>query len=137
MNPIFRCSIGNRSFRCPDLTFRGQRAERRSRRAGGPRAIARLVLDRREHAGTLGQIKEKPDPALDRQHGIYLQDLMNYPIVSAGLVMGPRGLGTMGAMMAVGKLIGRVDTRYLLGTGLALTAWAFYVMTGWTPDISQ
>jgi MFS transporter, DHA2 family, multidrug resistance protein len=41
----------------------------------------------------------------------YLQDLMNYPIVSAGLVMGPRGVGTMGAMMVVGKLIGRVDTR--------------------------
>jgi hypothetical protein len=71
MNPIFRCSIGNRSFRRPDLIFRDQRAQRRSRRAGGPRAIARLVLDRREHAGTLGQIKEKPDPALDRQHGIY------------------------------------------------------------------
>jgi MFS transporter, DHA2 family, multidrug resistance protein len=67
----------------------------------------------------------------------YLQDLMNYPIVSAGLVMGPRGVGTMGAMMAVGKLIGRVDTRYLLGTGLGLTAWSFYVMTGWTPDVSQ
>ena len=41
----------------------------------------------------------------------YLQDLMNYPIVTAGLVMGPRGIGTMGAMMVVGKLIGRVDTR--------------------------
>src|SRR5271155_2317085 len=67
----------------------------------------------------------------------FLQNLMNYPIVSAGLVMGPRGVGTMGAMMAVGKLIGRVDTRYLLGTGLGLTAWSFYVMTGWTPDISQ
>ena len=38
----------------------------------------------------------------------YLQNLMNYPIVSAGLVLGPRGVGTMGAMMIVGKLIGRV-----------------------------
>jgi len=67
----------------------------------------------------------------------YLQDLMNYPIVSAGLVLGPRGVGTMGAMLVVGKLIGRVDTRYLLGIGLGLTAWSFYEMTGWTPDISQ
>jgi DHA2 family multidrug resistance protein len=39
--------------------------------------------------------------------------------------------------MIVGKLIGRVDTRFLLGTGLALTAWSFYAMTGWTPDVSQ
>jgi DHA2 family multidrug resistance protein len=67
----------------------------------------------------------------------YLQNLMDYPIVTAGLVLGPRGIGTMAAMMVVGKLIGRVDTRFLLGIGLGLTAWSFYVMTGWTPDISQ
>lgn len=67
----------------------------------------------------------------------YLQDLMNYPIVTAGLVLGPRGVGTMGAMLVVGKLIGKVDTRALLGTGLGLTAWSFYAMTGWTPDVSQ
>jgi DHA2 family multidrug resistance protein len=67
----------------------------------------------------------------------YLQDLMNYPIVTAGLVLGPRGVGTMAAMLLVGKLIGRVDTRFLLGAGLGLTAWSFNAMTGWTPDVSQ
>jgi DHA2 family multidrug resistance protein len=67
----------------------------------------------------------------------YLQNLMNYPIVSAGLVLGPRGVGTMGSMLMVGRLIGRVDTRLLLALGLGLTAWSFYVMTGWTPDVSQ
>jgi DHA2 family multidrug resistance protein len=67
----------------------------------------------------------------------YLQQLLNYPIISAGLVMGPRGVGTMAAMMVVGKLIGRVDTRVLLSIGLGLTAWSFSEMTGWTPDVSQ
>ena len=67
----------------------------------------------------------------------FLQKLMNYPVVTAGLVMGPRGLGAMAAMLVVGKLIGKVDIRYLLGTGLALSAWSFYEMTSWTPDISQ
>src|SRR5271168_4118548 len=67
----------------------------------------------------------------------YLQNLMNYPIVSAGLVLGPRGVGTMGSMLIVGRLIGSVDTRYLLALGLGLTAWSFFVMTGWTPDVSQ
>jgi len=67
----------------------------------------------------------------------YLQNLMNYPVVTAGLVLGPRGIGTMAAMLVVGRLIGRIDTRLLLGFGLGLTAWAFYAMTGWTPDISQ
>ena len=67
----------------------------------------------------------------------YLQELMNYPVVTAGIVMGPRGIGTMASMLIVGRLVGRVDTRILLGFGLALTAWSFYAMTGWTPDISQ
>jgi DHA2 family multidrug resistance protein len=67
----------------------------------------------------------------------YLQNLMGYPIVTAGLVLGPRGVGTIGALAIVGRLVGRVDTRILLAVGLGLTAWAFWVMTGWTPDVSQ
>ncbi len=67
----------------------------------------------------------------------YLQELMNYPVVTAGLVMGPRGVGTMASMLIVGRLVGRVDTRILLGIGLALTAWSFSAMTGWTPDVSE
>jgi len=67
----------------------------------------------------------------------YLQGLMNYPVVTAGLVMGPRGIGTMAAMMLVGRLVGRIDKRVLLAIGLGLTAWSFYAMTGWTPDVSQ
>jgi len=67
----------------------------------------------------------------------YLQTLMNYPVVTAGLVLGPRGVGTMLAMLIAGRLTGPVDTRLLLAVGLGLTAWAFYAMTGWTPDISE
>ncbi len=47
--------------------------------------------------------------------------------------MGPRGIGTIASMM----LVGRVDTRLLLGIGLGLTAWSFYAKTGWTPNVSQ
>jgi MFS transporter, DHA2 family, multidrug resistance protein len=67
----------------------------------------------------------------------YLQTLMNYPIVTAGLVLGPQGLGSMASMMIAGRLVGRVDTRLLLGIGLSLAAWGFFEMTLWTPDISQ
>jgi DHA2 family multidrug resistance protein len=67
----------------------------------------------------------------------YLQTLMGYPVVTAGLVMGPRGLGTMACMFIVGRMIGKVDTRLLLMTGLLLTAWAMYDMTGWNPNVSQ
>ena len=67
----------------------------------------------------------------------YLQNLMNYPVVTAGIIMGPRGIGTMVAMLIVGRLVGRLDTRLLLAIGLGLTAWSFHAMTGWTPDVSQ
>jgi MFS transporter, DHA2 family, multidrug resistance protein len=67
----------------------------------------------------------------------YLQDLMSYPVVTAGIVMGPRGVGTMAAMLVVGRLTGLLDIRVLLGIGLGLTAWGFYAMTGWTPAVSQ
>ena len=67
----------------------------------------------------------------------FLQTLMGYPVVTAGLVMGPRGIGTMVCMFAVGKLIGRVEIRWLLLLGLGLTAWAMFDMTGWTRDVSQ
>ncbi len=66
----------------------------------------------------------------------YLQGLMDYPVVSSGLIMGPRGVGTMISMLVVGRLVGRTDTRILLAIGLSLTAWPFYAMTGWTPDVS-
>ncbi|MNF44348.1 Multidrug export protein EmrB [compost metagenome] len=66
----------------------------------------------------------------------YLQKLMNYPVLTAGVVMGPRGLGTMLCMFLAGRLIGRVDTRWLLLTGLLLSALSMELMTGWTPAVS-
>jgi DHA2 family multidrug resistance protein len=66
----------------------------------------------------------------------YLQGLMNYPVISSGIIMGPRGVGTMISMLIVGRLVGRTDMRILLAIGLSLTAWSFYEMTGWTPNVS-
>jgi len=68
---------------------------------------------------------------------LYLEDLMGYPIMIAGLVLAPRGIGTMMAMMMVGPLVSRLDTRVLLATGLGLTAWAMADMSHWTPDVSS
>ena len=67
----------------------------------------------------------------------FLQTLMNYPVFTAGLVLAPRGVGTMLAMLVVGRLIGKVDIRLMLLTGLSLTAYVLWAQTGWTPDVSQ
>ena len=62
----------------------------------------------------------------------YLQNLMNYPVLTAGIALAPRGAGTMLAMFITGKLVGRVDTRVLVIFGFAITIYALYEMTGFT-----
>ncbi len=64
-----------------------------------------------------------------------LQDLMDYPVTTAGLVMMPRGIGTMVAMLAVGRLINRVDIRLLLLFGLVVTTFSLYMMTGYSLEM--
>ena len=59
-----------------------------------------------------------------------LQDLLNYPVVTTGLVTAPRGVGTLAAMFIVGRLMGKVDIRLIIGTGFALAAVSSRQMTG-------
>jgi MFS transporter, DHA2 family, multidrug resistance protein len=67
----------------------------------------------------------------------WLQVLSDYPVYTAGLIMAPRGLGNFTAIMISGRLANRVDPRYLVALGLILLCVSFWIMTGWTPDISQ
>ncbi len=66
----------------------------------------------------------------------WLQNLGNYPVATAGLVMAPRGTGTMAAMLISGRLAARVDPRLLMGLGVVLLLWSLYAATGWTPDVA-
>ncbi len=59
-----------------------------------------------------------------------LQRLIGYPVIETGLVMAPRGVGTMVSMLLVGKLVARFDARGLVLFGLLLTAWSLHLMTG-------
>jgi DHA2 family multidrug resistance protein len=67
----------------------------------------------------------------------YLQTLMNYPVVTAGIALAPRGAGLMIAALICGKVMGRVSARVLVGLGFLIGAYALYEMTLWTPNISQ
>ncbi len=67
----------------------------------------------------------------------YLQTLMGYPVLTAGLILGPRGVGTMIAMMIVGRLINRIDPRVFLMIGFGLTAISLNEMTTFTPDVAS
>jgi len=66
-----------------------------------------------------------------------LQDLMGYPVMTTGLVTAPSGLGTMCTMMLAGRLVGRIDSRLILATGFGLTAVSLWMMSGYTPQLTE
>jgi len=66
----------------------------------------------------------------------WLQNLGNYPVAAAGLVMAPRGVGTMAAMLIGGRLSSKMDPRWIIGFGLLLLCWTLYTASGWTPDVT-
>ena len=67
----------------------------------------------------------------------YLQTLMDYPVVTAGIVLAPRGAGLMLAALMCGRLIGKVSPRLLVAVGFVTGAYALREMTEWTPDVSE
>jgi DHA2 family multidrug resistance protein len=66
----------------------------------------------------------------------YIQNLMGYPVLASGYLLGTRGIGTFFAMMAVGRLLGRFDARILVFIGLVLATGSLWVMVGWSPETS-
>jgi DHA2 family multidrug resistance protein len=64
----------------------------------------------------------------------FMQNLLGYPILTAGWLLGARGVGTLCAMMAVSRLMQWTEARNLVAIGLLLTAITLYEMTGFTAD---
>ena len=58
-----------------------------------------------------------------------LQNLMGYPVIETGLVMAPRGVGTMLSMVFAGRLLARFDARIMVVFGLGVTAYSLWMMT--------
>jgi DHA2 family multidrug resistance protein len=67
---------------------------------------------------------------------ILLERLLDYPILTTGIVMAPRGIATAISMMVVGRLVGRIDARLLVGTGMILSALGSHAMTHYSLDIN-
>ncbi len=57
-----------------------------------------------------------------------LQELMDYPVMTTGIVMAPRGIGTMITMVIAGRLIQRTDARWLIFVGFLITAYSLWDM---------
>ena len=62
----------------------------------------------------------------------YLQNVIGYPIITAGVLLASRGCGTFVAMMLVGRMMRYIEARTLIISGLSITALSLYYMTAWT-----
>lgn len=65
-----------------------------------------------------------------------LQTLYGYPVTFAGLVLAPRGAGTMVSMLLMGRIVHRLDPRLCAMSGLAMVAWANYETAHYSLDVS-
>jgi DHA2 family multidrug resistance protein len=57
---------------------------------------------------------------------LFLQSLLGYPALQAGIAMAPRGLGSFIAMPVVGLILSRFDPRKLLGLGMIGGAFTLF-----------
>ena len=67
---------------------------------------------------------------------LFLQTLLGYPALQSGLAVSPRGIGAVVSMIVVGRLIGRVDTRYLIMIGFAVIGVSTYFLSDIDLEIS-
>jgi DHA2 family multidrug resistance protein len=65
-----------------------------------------------------------------------LSNEFQYPVVLTGLVMAPRGIGTLTGMILVNRLIAWTDARAVIAAGLVIMAFSLWQMTQFSPDMS-
>jgi DHA2 family multidrug resistance protein len=63
-----------------------------------------------------------------------LQTLYGYSVLQSGFLTAPRGVGTLISMLLAGRLVGKVDSRALVGIGVVLMGVSLYMMTGFAID---
>jgi DHA2 family multidrug resistance protein len=63
-----------------------------------------------------------------------LQVMYGYSVFQSGILTAPRGLGTLCSMLIAGRLIGKIDSRLLVGIGVLLMGVSLDMMTGFAID---
>ena len=66
----------------------------------------------------------------------FLQNLLDYPVMTSGNVLIARGAGAMAAMMVSARLLDKIDGRRLIIIGLVLMAYAMWEQAHFTPNVS-
>jgi DHA2 family multidrug resistance protein len=65
----------------------------------------------------------------------FLQDLRGYPVLTVGIMLAPRGIGMMIAMLIFARIAGRLDSRLIVAGGFGIAAFSMWQMTQFNFDI--
>lgn len=63
---------------------------------------------------------------------IMMEGLYDYPALTTGLMMAPRGISGMVSMVIVGKLINRIDARWIIITGILISIAGMLINTNYS-----
>ena len=61
---------------------------------------------------------------------LYLEHLLHYDALTAGAVIAPGGIGSVISLALAGRLVNRVDPRWLVSAGAAIIAYSLSLMAG-------
>ena len=67
---------------------------------------------------------------------LFLQTVLGYPAVASGMAVSPRGIGAVISMLIVGRLIGKVRSRYLIMFGFTVLGYSTYQFSNINLEIS-
>src|SRR5260370_34618050 len=67
---------------------------------------------------------------------LFLQTLLGYPAVASGMAVSPRGIGDVISILIVGRLIGKVRSRYLIMFGFTVLGYSTYQCSNINLEIS-
>jgi len=67
---------------------------------------------------------------------LFLQTLMGYPALQSGFAMTPRGLAAFCTTFIMGRLVGRISSRWLLSLGFTLLATSSFMLYNLNTQVS-
>jgi DHA2 family multidrug resistance protein len=68
---------------------------------------------------------------------LFLQTMLGYPAVQSGMAVSPRGIGSIISMVIIGRLVGRIDSRYLILFGFVVLAYSTWMFSDINLQISM
>jgi len=66
---------------------------------------------------------------------LFLQDIQGYPVITAGIIISARGIGTACGMIAAGRLAHKVEFRYIIAASMLIITVPSAYMVAWTDDV--